>query len=200
MLRQLANMLRHSGQLAAVGVLLGCTGCNPFACYQRRTTGMDFYGQRTVTYYHYPHGSWFVPNQQGHHCPTTIELPFHGFSSTCWTRWPEDWQACPPPGPCGVPPGVEVIELPGPPGALPLPPPPLQPSSSNKIPEDVLQLGRKLAFRGQVGFSQPDDENSSAAVVDLTTPTKRSEEEVLQELKASIKPRADTGQSIGSSK
>jgi hypothetical protein len=189
MIRHFAKMLRHSGRLAAVGVLVGCTGCNPFACYQRRTTGMDFYGQRSVTYYHYPHGSWFVPNQQRHHCPTTVELPFHGFNSTCWTRWPDDWQPCPPPGQCGIPLGVEVIEQPvpvGPPSPVPLPPPALnpQPGTTQSVPDNVLQVGRKLAFRGKVGFSQPEaKESTSAAVVDLTSESKDD----LEGLKAAIK-------------
>jgi hypothetical protein len=191
-------------------VLVGCTGCNPFACYQRRTTGMDFYGQRSVTYYHYPHGSWFVPKEQRHHCPATMELPFHGFNSTCWNRWPEEWQACPPP--CSSL-GVEVIEHPlpapqplPPPGLIPQPSaPPQRPapaSSMNDIPDEVLTAGPKLAFRGKVGFSSADDAPTSVAIVDLsgTSSDKSAEQqEVLQGLKASVKP-SPTLQSKGSSK
>jgi hypothetical protein len=191
--RQLSSMTRYGRRLAALWVLVGCAGCvNPFAPYQRRTTGMDFYGQRTVTYYHYPHGSWFVPAQQRHHCPTIIEeLPFHGFSPTCWNAWPEGWQACPPPGTCAIPPGAEVIEhpLPPPPLEQPLPLPQAKPpvrSSKETIPDEVLRLGEKLAFRGKVGFSEPDDKGSSAVAIDLS-PRSNTKDATLQELKASVK-------------
>lgn len=103
----------------ALWVLVGSTGCNPFAHYQHRHTGLDFLGERHVTYYHYPNGSWFVPNQQKHHQPVVTEPPFHGFAATCWTRWPEPWQPCPPPGFCPTAPGGEYIE--GPHEVIPTP-------------------------------------------------------------------------------
>jgi hypothetical protein len=96
----------------ALWVLVGSTGCNPFAHYQHRHTGLDFLGERHITYYHYPNGSWFVPNQQKHHQPVLTEPQFHGFAATCWTRWPEPWQPCPPPGLCPTAPGVEYYEVP----------------------------------------------------------------------------------------
>lgn len=103
----------------ALWVLVGTTGCNPFAHYQHRHTGLDFLGERHVTYYHYPNGNWFVPNQQRHHQPVITEPPFHGFAATCWTRWPEPWQPCPPPGFCPTAPGGEYLE--GPHEVIPTP-------------------------------------------------------------------------------
>lgn len=96
----------------AVAALVS-TGChNPFKCFQYRHTSYDFVGEPNTAYYYYPKGGWAIPGRQSHHCPTTVEAPFHGFAATCWTQWPEPWDPCPPPGmhPPGFP--GEIIETP----------------------------------------------------------------------------------------
>jgi hypothetical protein len=99
--------------LAALAMTMTGVGChNPFAIYQHRTTSYDFHGQPNVAFYHYPHGSWFIPAQQKHHCPTVVEAPFHGFQATCWTQWPEPWTQCPPPGMAYPVTEGEVIDAP----------------------------------------------------------------------------------------
>lgn len=176
--------------------LVGCTGCNPFAHYQHRHTGLDFLGERHVTYYHYPNGNWFVPNQQKHHQPVITEPPFHGFAATCWTRWPEPWQPCPPPGFCPSVPGQEFPE--GPHEVIPLPahgqrmpatapqlaqaqPPAPQldktaPTATMPPPAVVKQAAPQIAFQGKFGFSSPDEEISTSAVaIELPMHESRSE-------------------------
>jgi hypothetical protein len=182
MTRSWTSRTKRIAAVIGIAAWTACLGCNPFACYQRRTTGLDFYGERHVTYYHYPGGNWFVPKQQKHHCPVITEPEFHGFASTCWTRWPEPWQPCPSPclepGAC-APPG-EVIE-----GRLhevvpvPVPVPPgLDPEGrgAQRPREQPLATPRSIAlqppaepaikyeFHGQHGFSSPDDGAPGSAV------------------------------------
>ncbi len=176
--------------------ILTATGCNPFACFQHRHTGADFCGEPNIAYYYYPGAHWFVPSQQQHHCPVVTEQQFHGFTATCWTHWPEPWQPCPPPGYCGPggPVGPEGLYPPhediGRPEAIPQAVPPLDaPTGShrpqsparvaslpartpsvasplNNTPQPVLP---KLEFKGEHGFSTPEEGAAAGAVVvDLT--------------------------------
>jgi hypothetical protein len=128
----------------ALLVILTTSGCNPFAMYQTRHTGLDFHGQRDIAYYYYPGASWFVPAQQKHHCPVVIEPQFHGFAATCWTHWPEPWQPCPPPGYCGpMPHGPEGYYLPpeeiGTPPGEPQPRPALESPSGARVPQSPVR-------------------------------------------------------------
>ena len=177
----------NSTWLLGLGLLalLLCCGCkNPYSVYQHRHTGYDFCGEPNIAYYHYPHGSWFVPAQQtSTHCPTIVEAPFHGFQSTCWTQWPEPWSPCPPPGMCPNPADGEVIETPAH-EVMPQPQSSVSQSSrqlattvpqSNQRPVPIVVMTQKrepaaseinlpTRLHGKHGFSGPDDDASSSAV------------------------------------
>jgi hypothetical protein len=173
MTRMLANLIRAGAKAGALAMLLGSAGCNPFAMYQHRHTGMDFHGERHISYYHYPHGSWFVPKHQRHHCPVVTEQPFHGFSATCWTKWPEPWQPCPPPGMHPHTHGIELWEEIHP-GSAPEGVHPPRPDHHSDIPPAALPVKQapaspapaipKIAFQGKFGFSTPEDAPSAVAI------------------------------------
>jgi hypothetical protein len=152
-------MTRKMWRCAVAGAVVLCAGCNPFALYQHRHTGYDFYGEHDITYYHYPGGAWFVPRQQRHHCPVITEQPFHGFQQTCWTVFPEPLP-CPPPVRC-EPPVVEIVPSPVP---TPVVPPPVMPPVEPK--EGAAPTN--APFYGAHGFSGPDDgEGKPAVAVEL---------------------------------
>lgn len=139
----------------ALLVILTVTGCNPFALYQTRHTGLDFHGQRDIAYYYYPGASWFIPAQQKHHCPVVVEPQFHGFSATCWTHWPEPWQPCPPPGYCGpMPHGPEGYYLPpeeiGTPPGEPQPRPALESPSGARMPQGPTHAPARAAASSRI--------------------------------------------------
>ena len=200
MTRKQSWMNRAGISTMALWVLVGTTGCNPFAHYQHRHTGLDFLGERHVTYYHYPNGNWFVPNQQKHHQPVITEPPFHGFAATCWTRWPEPWQPCPPPGYCPSVPSGEYLE--GPHEVIPTPahgqqmpatnaplhaqvqpprpsPIPAAPEVTDAKPAQaspVAPMAQQIAFKGKFGFSMPEEEDLTSAVA-IELPSRESSEE-----------------------
>lgn len=171
--------------LLALLLLCGCK--NPYSVYQHRHTGYDFCGDPNIAYYHYPHGSWYIPAQQtSKHCPTMVEAPFHGFQSTCWTQWPEPWSPCPPPGMCPAP-GEEIIETP-----LGEPMPPQQshrrtqiatPVAQKSLPNAPAELPQRVSvvtetplpmkFVGKHGFSLPESDGPSSAVI-VELPQERS--------------------------
>lgn len=179
--------------LLILALMLLCCGCkNPYSIYQHRHTGYDFCGEPNIAYYHYPHGSWFVPAQQtSTHCPTIVEAPFHGFQSTCWTQWPEPWSPCPPPGMCPNPANGEVIEtpehevMPQPQSSAPQSSRQLATapqSNQRQVPIVVMTQTRESVvpeinlptkLNGKHGFSGPDDETPSSAVA-IELPTESS--------------------------
>lgn len=159
-----------------LALVASCSGCHAYSLYQHRHTGTDFHGEKHITYYHYPHGSWFVPaHQRCKNCPTIVEPPFHGYAATCWTRWPDGWQGCP--SPCGQQPCYEVLPgeiLPGTspqevipsPGAAPL----------NGAEGFVPNAAERIVLHGKFGFSSPLDEDvASVAIVELPPREDREE-------------------------
>lgn len=98
--------LRHAIVLTTLTALpLSLTGCQWFSPSTRL--------KHETTLSYLPYRSALKPQEA---LPVTAQPYYYGHHATCWRRWPEDWQGCPPcemqkyPGEYVVPP--ESIEAP----------------------------------------------------------------------------------------
>lgn len=139
--------LRHTIVLTTLTALpLSLTGCQWFSPSTRL--------QHETTLSYLPYRSALKPQEA---LPVTAQPYYYGHHATCWRRWPEDWQGCPPcemqkyPGEYVVPP--ESIETPTTGGEVL--PQGIEGGAPGPMGEVPMDSGPRVPFRRTPSILQP---------------------------------------------